>query len=177
MADFRTIWRADRFIGDFEVGAAGLSTGCDLTTAILISLFTHRRAHADDRLPDQAGGDRRGWWADALLERPIGSRLWLLSREKQMPEVMRRAEDYAREALAWLISDGLAALVGVTASAPQPGVLALALAIRRPQGQTDRIEIAGPWAGLAACAGMSVAENGGPARFFAPQTLQEELLS
>ncbi len=54
---------------------------------------------------------------------PLGSRLWLLAREKQLPAVMRKAEAYARQALQWLIDDGIAASVSVTASSPQRGWL------------------------------------------------------
>ena len=85
-----------------------------LQTAVILSLFTDRLADDDDRLPD-GGNDRRGWWADAYNERPHGSRLWLLSREKTEEAVLRRAKTYAEEALAWLIEDGIAAEVVVEA--------------------------------------------------------------
>lgn len=175
MADFRTHWRSDRFIGDFQPGEAGLAEGCDLVTAVLISLFTHRRAHRDDRLPDHAEGDRRGWWGDLLGGRPIGSRLWLLSREKQRPEVLRRAEDYAREALNWLIEDKLASAVLVAASAPQPGVLRLVVRISRPRGASDQLELQAPWAGLADCTGLTVAANGAAARPVTPDLMMQGL--
>jgi phage gp46-like protein len=87
-----------------------------LATAVLLSLFLDRRAGPDDPLPD--GTDRRGWLGDALAEDAdrIGSRLWLLSREKQVEETRRRAEEYAEEALAWLVEDGLAESVAVSAA-------------------------------------------------------------
>ena len=37
----------------------------------------------------------------------IGSRLYLLKREKNLPKVRERARDYALEALAWLKDDEL----------------------------------------------------------------------
>lgn len=57
-----------------------------LDTAVIISLFTDRRALEDDATPDFTE-NRRGWWGDTYdaQQRPIGSRLWLLSREKQTP--------------------------------------------------------------------------------------------
>ncbi len=80
-----------------------------LQTAVTVSLFTDRVARADDPLPEYLPGqvsDRRGWWGDLTREngraRPVGSRLWLLFREKELPETVRRAEDYAKECLAWL---------------------------------------------------------------------------
>lgn len=116
-------------------------------TAVLISLFTDARAQADELPPEWQ--DPRGWWADALLAENggdalgVGSKLWLLSREKQTEAVMARAEDYARQALQWLIDDGHAAAVDVRVDNPENGVLALGIEIthRSPQGLqsfTDR---------------------------------------
>lgn len=124
------------FNGDFmradlavEGGAVELTTG--LETAVVISLFTDRRARTDDALPDGVDGDRRGWWADAFNQRPIGSRLWLLSREKQLPAVVARAKEYAEEALAWLVEDNVASRVVVTAEVVKNGVLGLGIEIYR----------------------------------------------
>lgn len=69
-----------------------------LMTAVIISLFTDARAHDDDPLPDERVGvssDRRGWWGDCLPDaqgeqtlESIGSRLWLLWREKDLDSVV-----------------------------------------------------------------------------------------
>ena len=76
-----------------------------LMTAVIISLFTDARAHDDDPLPDERVGvssDRRGWWGDCLPDaqgeqtlESIGSRLWLLWREKDLDSVVARARQYA----------------------------------------------------------------------------------
>ena len=79
--------------------------------------------------------DRRGWWADAypaIAEDRIGSRLWLLSREKQLPSVLARAREYAEEALAWMVEDGVAEAVEVEASWVRSGLLGLLIRIVRP---------------------------------------------
>ncbi len=92
------------------------TTDSTFTTAIIISLFTDRRAKEEDPLPDPESSDRRGWWADNLAEVQddrIGSRLWLLSREKTIQSALTRAKQYTKEALQWLIEDGLAAEVEV----------------------------------------------------------------
>jgi phage gp46-like protein len=110
-----------------------------LNTAVLLSLFTNRRALPGDVLP-VAGMDQQGWWGDTqspLLNEQIGSRLWLLARSKTTPEVLTKAEDIAREALQWLIDDKVASTVDVTAA--QGGtslipVLALTVAIHKPEG-------------------------------------------
>ncbi|AZE46941.1 Bacteriophage protein GP46 [Pseudomonas chlororaphis] len=77
-----------------------------LTRAVLISLFTWRRAADDDPLDDE---ERFGWWGDSfptVADDRIGSRLWLLRRVKLTRQTQLDAEFYAREALQWLIDDG-----------------------------------------------------------------------
>lgn len=75
-----------------------------LEELVRIALFTDRRAADDERAPD-GSEDRRGWWADAYSDRPIGTRLWLLSRSELSDETVRRARDYAEEALDALVTD------------------------------------------------------------------------
>lgn len=76
-----------------------------LVRAVVISLFTWRRAATDDPLDDD---ERYGWWGDSYpstADDRIGSRLWLLRRVKLTADSRRDAEFYAREALRWLIED------------------------------------------------------------------------
>ena len=120
MADIRHIW-SDALVGDWLIADAGLDASDDLATAVFISLFTDARAEDDDRIPN-GSQDRRGWWGDGTdPERRIGSRLWLLAREKTTRETRLRAIDYVRQALAWMIKDGVADRIDVTASYA-PGV-------------------------------------------------------
>ncbi len=122
--------------GDITVSGGDLTRDMGLETAVVLSLFLDREAHADDALPD-GSADRRGWWADAYAGQAgdrIGSRLWLLSREKQLPSVLARAKEYAEEALAWLVEDGVARSVEVTAEWTKPGMLGLLVRIKRPDG-------------------------------------------
>ena len=70
-----------------------------------------------------------------ILKNANNDILWLLSREKTLPEVLRRAHDYAFEALIWLVDDGIARAVDVDATMPRPGLLALAVKIFLPDDQ------------------------------------------
>jgi len=120
---------------DIAFAGADLATDDGLQTAVILSLFCDRRAEADDVLPD-ASGDRRGWWADAWPDVAgdlWGSRGWLLERAKELPEVERRAEAYAEQALAWLIADGVASAVRASAQRLRRGVLALRIVIERSE--------------------------------------------
>jgi phage gp46-like protein len=81
------------------------SREASLVRAVVISLFTWRRAATDDPLDDD---ERYGWWGDSYpssADDRIGSRLWLLRRVKLTAATRRDAEFYAREALRWLIED------------------------------------------------------------------------
>lgn len=118
---------------DLAIAGGDLATDAGLVTATIMSFFTDRRALPEDELPDGTA-DRRGWWADAYNDRPAGSRLWLLSREKELDSVLRRAKEYAEEALAWMVEDRIAAAVEVEAERYRPGTLLLRTAIIRGDG-------------------------------------------
>ena len=91
-----------------------------LNTAIIISLFTDRRAGPDDALP-LGQQDRRGWVGDEFMADDSGaigawgSGLWTCLIGKVTSDVLERARFAAQEALAWLIADGIASRVEVTA--------------------------------------------------------------
>jgi hypothetical protein len=78
----------------------------------------------------------------------IGSRLWLLSREKETKATLSRAEEYGREALGWLIEDRVAERIEVTAKIPRTGVLGLEVVIYRPQADPVRYRFDHVWAAL-----------------------------
>ncbi|MDO9235954.1 MAG: phage GP46 family protein [Aquabacterium sp.] len=112
----------------------GLDSTQPLVRAVLVSLFTWRRANADDALP---GDLRMGWWGDSFPAVPgdrIGSRLWLLSRAKLTPETVAQAKEYAEEALRWLVDDGVAARVEVQAERQGLQTLAIGCRIYKSDG-------------------------------------------
>lgn len=148
MSDLALIWNGDSC--DLALDGNDLQIEENLSTAILISLFSDRRASADDVLPG-APDDLRGWWADAWPDVEgdrIGSRLWLLSREKEVPETLRRAKEYVQEALAWLVEDGIAARVEVAVSVPRRGVLGLSVTVYRRDGRSENYQYDVIWEAL-----------------------------
>lgn len=140
--------------GDLALLDADLSHDHALETAVLISLFGDRRALPDDHLPDglaywrSADGDarpgltgRRGWWADATLPPlgngqgdHIGSRWWLLSREKWTARVAEKFRVYGEESLEWLIADGVADRVAVTVERDPFQGVSVGIVIQRSGG-------------------------------------------
>lgn len=150
LADVRTVWDPFGLAGDWLFAPPDLVTGRDLETAAIISLFTDRLALADDRLPDPSDSDRRGWWADYGADYPIGSRIWLISREKQTEDVRQRAEEYCREALQWMLDDDVADTVEVTATwNPQaPGRLDVDVTVTRARNQLLKRHFSWAWGQL-----------------------------
>lgn len=121
--DLALLYNPDNNEFDLAVDGADLAGEDTLISAMLVSLFCDRLVQ--DYEVGQ-GEDRRGWWADSLMDgqQLTGSRLWLLERSKQLISVIKLAEQYCEEALAWMIEDGIASAVTVTAFAMRPGVLA-----------------------------------------------------
>lgn len=113
-----------------------------LETAIVISLFTDKRV-SDDDLPIEETS-KRGWWGDTFPnvdQDKIGSRLWLLERVKRTAETLRKSEDYIKEALNWLIEDGVAASIEVTSSYDENNQLVAAIVVSKPKGRTSRFQL------------------------------------
>jgi phage gp46-like protein len=110
-----------------------------LTRAVLISLFTWRRALTDDPVDDD---ELFGWWGDSypdIADDRIGSRLWLLRRVKLTDATQRDAEFYANEALRWLLDEGHAIAIEITSEKVDISRLSLTVILTVPGG--DRIEI------------------------------------
>lgn len=106
-----------------------LETGDDLESSIVISLLSWARRADDD--PQQAPGtDPMGWWADFLQDDPndkLGSKLWLASGEKITPNLILQIQQWCKDALRWMVKDGVADSVDV--------------AVTRPDAKTDRLDI------------------------------------
>jgi phage gp46-like protein len=152
--DIRINWDSELMAGDFYFDSAVQDLELDdgLETAVLVSLFTDRRAKVDDTLPDLNNLDRRGWWGD--LGSPevegdqIGSRLWLLGREKTQESVLVRARKYAEEALRWMTEDGVAKSIKVESErqgTPGTDWLVLKVQIYRPDGTVTAFKYEMQW--------------------------------
>ena len=106
--DIKLEFDSETLEGDVLLDKGDLETDEGLSTAVMISLFTDRRAEESDPYDND---DRRGWWGDqlALVEGDqIGSRLWLLNRSKATESNANKAKEYIYEALEWMRDDGVA---------------------------------------------------------------------
>lgn len=148
MSDIAIKYDPQTMTFSWNVAAPGLAQEDGLETAVILSIFTDRRAHADDALP--SGDDRRGWWADAYAEVEgdrWGSRLWLLDRSKQMPDVLRKAEEYTQEALRWLIEDRVVQTVQCAAEVVRDGVMGLTVVMTRGKKSSAKFRFEVFWKG------------------------------
>lgn len=132
----------------------GITTNASMTPndllarAVMISLFSWRRAQDGD----VGNGDKKyGWWGDNyadVVNDKIGSRLWLLARSKLTLETLSRAREYAIEALQWLLDDGVASDVSVTAERNGNERLDLWIVITRGDGSKLDLRFSDLWSNL-----------------------------
>ncbi|WP_338804415.1 phage GP46 family protein [Xenorhabdus griffiniae] len=142
MSDITSWWDVKNIHADWSIGRGDLMTGNDLQTAIIISLFTDRQARADDEID---GTDRRGWWGDSESDYQIGSRLWLLHRQKLTTAAALAAEDYAREALQWMLDDGVAASIDIRTQIVWPNRLNMIIRYQRPGRDNEDLRFFWVW--------------------------------
>ena len=148
MSDITTTWDYINHRGDWQIFGGALASGDDLVTSVLISLFTDRRAAPSDVIPDGTS-DPRGWWGDIGTDGNLdewGSRLWLMDRSKSpTQQVLNQAVGYCNEALAWMVTDGVASSVDVQASWNDVNFLALVVTINQPDGTSSQSQFRLLW--------------------------------
>ena len=116
-----------------------------LRRAVIISLFTWRRAGPDDPVDDS---DRKGWWGDcvpSVAGDKIGSRLWLLARRTLVADTFKDAQAYAEEALAWLLDDQIVTAVTVTVERHGNDRMNLRVTLTEQNGETLELNFADTW--------------------------------
>lgn len=105
-----TVWSNEFGEGDWAIadptgtagGRGGLKADAGLATAIILALFTDKRAPEGARLDD---GDRRGWFGDRidvradLGETDLGSWIWLYERSALTEDLPLRIRDAAIDGL------------------------------------------------------------------------------
>jgi len=139
------IFLQDNLKFNLQIKNGDLQADEGLETAVTISLFSDKRVTTEELPAPQT--DKKGWWGDMfpdVEQDKIGSKLWTLARSKRTLETLRRTEDYAREALQWLIEDGVASKISVTAEfqgAVSEGRWVLGVVITRPPGDESRFQI------------------------------------
>ncbi|MFQ1015460.1 phage GP46 family protein [Avibacterium paragallinarum] len=132
MSDLSIMWKNGE--GDLVALDDALLLDDTLTTSIIISLFTDMRVDK-----------QRGWWGNTFGQDELGSRLWTLTRSKQLNTVLDDAQAYAEQALQWLVQDKQATALEVIATNPNDGVLLLTVVITLPNGTTEQRTFYSTW--------------------------------
>lgn len=151
MPDIGLIWDAFYATGDWAradaapMGQAEDGFGGDLAAAVMVSLFTDRRA-SDDYVLTDGTANRRGCWTDTYDDEPIGSRLWQLERSKTTvgrdnTAVLLAARDYCLEALAWLKRDAIVSDVSVSTFWARKNALGIIVTVQRAAGPSSTIDL------------------------------------
>ncbi len=147
LADVALRWALATGDADLLMIDSDLASDRGLETAVILSLFTDRRASDDDKPPSGDARDRRGWWADQFARVAgdrHGSRLWLLDRAKLTHETSLQAKEYAREALAWMIEDRVASSIDLVVELTDRALL-IAVGVNRPGRDSITYRFARSW--------------------------------
>lgn len=123
---------------DVRILKGDLEKDQDLQTAILLSLFTNRRAEPTDKI---SGNNMGGWWGNKYINAinsnqqsnpKLGSRLWLLKRGKITRDTLNFAKIYANESLQWLVDDKVITNVIIDAAAFKNEGIILNITVVKP---------------------------------------------
>lgn len=153
MADIRTVFIDMEHGADFAISALLLQEDDGLDTAVILSLYTDRRAEDDDIIPG-GSGDKRGAWIDSFADDvgdKFGNRIWLLESAKLTQDTVNRVREYCFEALEWMIKDGVAKAVNVAAQIIRHhplGIIAAQIDIEKPDGSISRYKFEKLWSAV-----------------------------
>lgn len=126
-------------VKEFDISIAGGDlASCDsLETAVIVSLFTWARADINEVEPNAT---RFGWWGDKVDEDSpdsTGSKLYLLKRCKITDKTISQAEEYIRDALKWMIDDGVASQISIKIERNQNDKNRLDAVVKIIRGETS----------------------------------------
>ncbi|HDL6885602.1 TPA: phage GP46 family protein [Yersinia enterocolitica] len=117
-----------------------------LTRAVIISLFTWRRAD-----PDDDAERPMGWWGDTyptIQNDRIGSRLYLLQHTTLTNNTVELARGYLEQALAWLKDDGIVSRIAINVQRRGTEILTAEITLYRNDGNSQLITFDDLWSAL-----------------------------
>ena len=120
---------------DLDFGNGDLKLSNSLKNAVLLSLSCWSKGQD---IRDVADLDPKigGWWGNALETVEIGSEIWKLFRQKLNDQTANDAKSAAEKALKWMIDDGVAKEISVSALVIGV-VLGLLVKIVKPDGTNE----------------------------------------
>lgn len=138
MNDVGFFWQdPDQPCPDLVIENGDLKADQGLETAMMISLFSDKRVRFE-QLP-RGEDNQRGWWADTVsepIDDEIGSTLWrIITIGKVTNAAVVEVENAIRDGLQWLLDDGIAQEVLVSAERTEDTRIDAEISIRRPNGE------------------------------------------
>lgn len=136
----------ETFEFDIFLQGSDLATGTDIYTAVIISLFSWARAKAEDDVPKNS--PKYGWWGDQISDdtnHRTGSRLWLMKRYKLTQATANIATHFIKEALAWMITDGVISSMEITPEIAKDGKMDVNIRLYRYGEQMINLRYSELW--------------------------------
>lgn len=131
---------------DLVVNNSEIQSDESLKQAVLVSLFTDARCEKSE-LP-LGESSLRGFWGDGMFGEKTGSKLWLLNRSKYTNDTLIKAKEYAKSALDWMISDGLAKDIQIEASFNKNKNMILNISIFKNNEEIESMTVRHLWGDL-----------------------------
>lgn len=128
---------------DVKIDYGDLVLDGGFETLILISLFTD--AYVDKN--SSYNGESRGWFGNEILGFNLGSKLWQLDRSKINKETLNLATQYSKDALQWMVGEGMFKSVETLAlkSTSRRNAIDLYIAVYKPDGTIDKYKYNVQW--------------------------------
>jgi phage gp46-like protein len=140
---------------DMAIVNGDILFGDELESMVLVSLMTNARATAEEYQQAQLVLVENpnnviklnGWWGDSyssIQGNQIGSKLWTLARQKTTNDVRLLSEEYVKEALQYLIDDGIASTIDTTSVWAEDAV-DMSIQITKPDGTLEEFRFQFVW--------------------------------
>jgi len=133
MGDFSIVQSETDLSYDIDFQGIDFVIDEGLETSMIVSLFTDRRVEQEELPATETG--KRGFWGDTLEDTETGSKLWLLDREKQTNNNLRRARDFTSQALQIYLDENVAREINVDTSYPRISFLRIDVEFIKPTGE------------------------------------------
>lgn len=108
-----------------------------LESASFVSLFSDRRARADEVADPMK---RRGWIGNLASDVPgdnFGSGLWLYEQRRLTPDVVAGVRSEAQQSHSWMVDEGLAKYVSAAITSDErTRSVSVTISISEPEGNT-----------------------------------------
>jgi len=120
---------------DFDSVSLDLKTSDSLFNCVTLSLGTFAREKKLEKVISNLNPSIGGWWGDSLnAEYNLGSNVYEAIPGKSVDSSLKDVERLSKDALQWLVDDGIAQSVGCSAKF-EGSVIVIGVVIAKPSGE------------------------------------------